>query len=45
VFRDEQAYSVCKSCNAEVAIPLKLDVEMLKSMAPAPRRVPLYIKK
>jgi len=46
VFRDDGAYAVCKSCNAEVKIPLRIDTDLLKSMSSSsPRRdVALYIR-
>lgn len=35
IFRDNDCYAVCKGCNAEVAIPLKIDQEVLhKSLTP-----------
>ena len=42
LFREDQAYAVCKSCNTEVKIPLRLDTDMLKSLSS--KRVPLYVK-
>lgn len=48
VFRDGGAFGVCKSCNKEVSIPLRLDTELLKSMCVAPPRATsaprLYIR-
>ncbi len=45
VFRDAEAYAVCKSCNTEVKIPLRLDTDMLKSMSQKePSPVRLYIR-
>lgn len=45
VFRDTEAYAVCKSCNTEIKIPLRLDMDMLKSMAnKEPRSMRLYIR-
>jgi len=46
VFRDDGAYAVCKSCNSEVKIPLRIDEDMLKSMSSPPvrRHMPLYIR-
>lgn len=45
VFRDDEAYAICKSCNSEVRIPLRIDTDMLKSMSVTSRRdVPLYIR-
>ncbi len=43
VFRDDQAYAVCKACSSEVKIPLRLDTDMLKSMSEH-RPVRLYIR-
>lgn len=45
IFKDDQAYAVCKSCNSEVKIPLRIDEDMLKSMSsPVRRHMPLYIR-
>ena len=44
VFKNGAAYAVCKSCDAEVKVPLQLDNDMLKSMS-NPKSIPLYIKK
>lgn len=45
VFREEGAFAVCKSCNAEVQIPIKLDEVMLKSMSTqSTSSVRLYIR-
>lgn len=45
VFRDDKAYAICKSCDAEVEIPLRIDEVMLKSMSSTSRHAPrLYIK-
>jgi hypothetical protein len=41
VFRDDTAFAVCKSCNKEVKIPLRLDTDLLKSLSS--KRVPLYV--
>lgn len=43
LIREDDAYAVCKSCNAEVKIPLRLDTDMLKSMSEH-RPVRLYIR-
>lgn len=44
-FKDDQAFAVCKSCDAEVKIPLRLDEDMLKSMTESETpRVRLYIR-
>lgn len=40
---DGQAVAVCKSCDKEVAVPLNLNEDMLKSMS-KPRHVPLYVR-
>ena len=36
VFRDDQAYAVCKGCNRELPVPIKLDQTelLLKSKSP-----------
>lgn len=44
VFHDDAAYAVCKSCSSEVKIPLRLDMDMLKSMSTESRPVRLYIR-
>lgn len=44
VFRDEESFAVCKACNSEVKIPLRLDTDMLKSMSAESRPVRLYIR-
>ncbi len=45
VFRNMDAYAVCKSCNSEVKIPLRLDTDMLKSMSVLEQKpVRLYIR-
>lgn len=47
VCKDDGAYAVCKSCDAEVKVPLQLDTDLLKSMASADSSrtyVPLYIR-
>lgn len=33
ISEDETAKAVCKGCNTEIPIPLKLDTDMVKSMA------------
>lgn len=43
VFKDDGAFAVCKACNAEVKIPLRIDTDMLKSMSEH-RPVRLYIR-
>lgn len=43
VFRDDQAFAICKACSSEVKIPLRLDTDMLKSMSEQ-RPVRLYIR-
>lgn len=43
VFRDDQAFAICKACSSEVKIPLRLDTDMLKSMSEQ-RHVRLYIR-
>ena len=45
VFRGHDAFAVCKACNTEVKIPLRIDTDMLKSMSNEPSRpVRLYIR-
>jgi hypothetical protein len=48
VFKDDAAFAVCKSCHAEVKVPLQINSELLKSMASnveeSVRHVPLYIR-
>lgn len=43
LFKDNVAFAVCKSCNTEVPLPLKLDPDMLKSMSADTKRTPLYV--
>lgn len=46
VFKDNNAFAVCRGCDNEVKIPLQLDNDLLKSMASEeerPRHVPLYL--
>jgi len=42
VFKDNNAYAVCRGCDHEVKIPLQIDSVMLKSMS---SHVPLYVRK
>lgn len=48
VFKEENAFAVCKACSAEIKIPLRLDSDMLKSMTSTvnevPRSVRLFIR-
>lgn len=44
VFHEDVAYAVCKSCSSEVKIPLRIDIDMLKSMSTESRPVRLYIR-
>ena len=45
VFRGQTAYAVCKACNTEVKIPLRIDTDLLKSMSTETRPpVRLYIR-
>jgi ribosomal protein S27E len=47
VFKDNAAFAVCKGCDSEVAIPLQLNEDLLKSMSAAPeksRHIPLYVR-
>lgn len=41
VFRDDKAYAVCKGCNTEVQVPLKIDLSSL----PTDKKPGLYIDK
>jgi RNase P subunit RPR2 len=40
---DKEARAVCKGCGEEIPIPVKLDVEMVKSIAKA-TSPPLYLR-
>lgn len=40
---DKEALAVCKGCGEEIPIPVKLDVEMVKSIAKA-KSPPLYLR-
>jgi ribosomal protein S27E len=44
IFRDDQAFAICKGCNSELPIPVKLDVGMMKSITES-NKVRLFIKR
>lgn len=41
--REDSAFAVCKGCDAELAIPLRFDQDLAKSLSQAEPR--LYLKK
>ena len=43
LFRNNEAFAVCKGCNGEVKVPLQLDTVLLKSLAD-PKSIPLYVR-
>lgn len=42
VVKGDNAYAVCKSCGADVCVPLQLDHDVMKSLRRNPR---LFLKK
>lgn len=46
IFKGDKAFAVCKGCDTEIQVPLKIDEEMMKSMnTNANNNLKLYIKK
>ena len=43
IFKDDKAYAICKWCDAEIQVPLKVDNDMMKSLPT--NNLKLYIKK
>lgn len=45
IFKGDKAYAVCKGCDTEVQVPLKVDTEMMKSMNTTSSSLKLFVKK
>lgn len=44
VFKEGGAFAVCKGCNSEVPVPLRVDTDMMKSISSS-SRLKLYVEK
>ena len=44
VFKENQAFAICKGCNSEIPVPLVVDMSMMKSITSS-NKLRLYIKK
>lgn len=44
VFRDEQAFAVCKGCNNEIPVPVVLDTTLMKAIMSS-SKLRLYVRK
>lgn len=44
VFKEDLVYAVCKGCNSEIQVPIRLDEDLTKSLAKKSSGPRLYLK-